>query len=920
MTTNRRTHGGLYILLSLLIPAILTLLAYIALGIEPFGSKSLVLSDAKGYYMPYLSYCKTIFSGEHGLFYSFSQDIGGGIAATIWPYLLNPFSWIVALFQYEMYPTAYMIGVILVTALYGFSMYMLLKDINGHKTENLLISTVYAMSGFAVCFNINTAFFFGGPLCLPLMLLGLRKIFRRESPLLYILSIAYPVILQIQMGFAVCMAAFLLFLFKLIVEEHKGEIKGLWVRFISSSVVGGLLGAVIWLPEILIIRQGRGTFSLEDFVFSSNAPLLQVGARFFTGANSVNQIAYGFPAVFCGILPLALVVLFFLNKNINKKRKIAYIVLLTVYTLGFYIKTFTSVFQGFTHANWFNYRFSFVFIFILLLIASEQLNRLEEISKKNVKTAGISIFLFALIVFFTPYEFVDGGKVVLDLALLGIMGAAFFFHKKAPERAPKRVLVLFLCLCTFFQLYLNDYFCNKAVFNVWNDSGQEYADKITENDALITAVKATDDGFYRIASENGLAGSIGNDGLFLSYNGVGFAGHTERSFVSLGLGRLGLELSSGCWNSYDEGIPAATDDLLGVKYILSERDLTQEKGYTRKVNLLGLSLYENPFTLPIGFVSSGGIIDTTIADGKNVFENLNNLWKGITGDDRNIFTEETDISYSNHNPTDIYHVTHDEVMESADIGSPASEDTTAAGQEYGNIDSSAEQVETVAATGDSRSDDNRYKSYIEFSFKAKQTGPIYLYDYGPFVEGSGTREDIMQYVGNFKEGEDVTGKLYLYYEVTEQILIETVKNLHICYADQKLLQNYCEMINAQNSSIIKETDTHLTGDAEIAEGQRLFFTIPYDNGWTLTVDGETIQLDKTTDLFMSADVGAGRHHYELTFRPEGFNAGVAISVAALLLMIALCILSAKRRKNEEAATIQGKDNAMTSEGGVIDEQ
>ncbi|MDO5343270.1 MAG: YfhO family protein, partial [Bacteroidia bacterium] len=383
-SNKQHSNAGTYILLSAMIPLLGTLFSFAALGIAPFGDRSLVLSDANGYYMPYLSYCKSIFQGNHDLFYSFSQDIGGGIAATIWPYLLNPFSWIISFFDYELYAVGYSIGVLLITALYGLFMYLLLADMKGHKIENLLISTCYAMSGFAVCFNINTAFFFGGPLCLPLMVLGLRKIFRNESPTLYIFSIAYPVVLQIQMGFAVCMAAVLFFLAKLFVEENIGNKKGLWIRFILSSISGGLIGAIIWIPEMLIIRQGRGSFSLEDFVFSSNAPLLQFGARLFTGANSVYQISNGYPAVFCGILPLALVILYFLNKNICTKKKIACASLLTVYIFGFGIRTFTSIFQGFTHANWFNYRFSFVFIFILLLAASEQFNRLDEISERDL--------------------------------------------------------------------------------------------------------------------------------------------------------------------------------------------------------------------------------------------------------------------------------------------------------------------------------------------------------------------------------------------------------------------------------------------------------------------------------------------------------------------------------------------------------
>lgn len=894
---ENRLAVRLYIF-SFLIPFLIILLNFFVLHIAPFGERSLSISDANGYYLPYLSYCKTIFQGKHNLIYSFSQGIGGGIVATIWPYLVNPFSWIFLFFQYEAYPIAYSLGVILITALYGLSMYLLLKDIHGHKEENLLISTCYAMSGFAVCFNINTAFFFGGPLCLPLMALGLRKVFRKESPALFIISIAYSIVLQIQMGFAICMAAVLFFVAKLYVENHKGEIKVLFIRFVVCALTGGLLGAVVWIPELFVIRQGRGVMSLEDFVFTSNAPLLQFGSRFFSGANSVNQIAAGFPAVFCGILPLALVILYFLNKNVNRKRRTVYAVLLTIYILGFYIKTFTSIFQGFTHANWFNYRFSFVFVFLLLLIASEQLQKLEEISKKDAKRCGSALLVFALLVFFLQYEFVDGGKVVMDLALLTIMGAAFFFHKRDPERAPRNVLVLFLCVCTFFQLYMNYYFCNQRVFNDWKDSGSRYSENIVKKEPLIRGIQTTDDGFYRIESEFQLDGSIGNDGLFLDYNGVGYAGHTERAFVSAAISKFGIDYYTSCWNFYSEGIPAATDTLLGIKYVLSERDLSEEKGYIRKADIMGLAIYENPYVLPIGILSDDEIMNVAILDEKNVFDNLNAVWAGLSGDKRKVFIEEEDVSYSNHNPTDVYTVTHEEVMKQVEV------DNTSASNDSRNELSSIEnsnEIESAIPQREVKTEDNRYKSYIEYSFTAKKTGPIYLYDSAPYVEWTGTLDDIMQYVGYYEQGDEVSGKLYIDYAVTEQVMIDTVKGLHICYADQELLNEYTSLIQERKCSIIKDSDNHLSGDVDIQEGQRLLFTIPYDEGWALIVDGAKADLEKTADLFMSAKLSSGRHHYELTFVPVGLNVGIWVSVVAALGMIALCIvIRIKKGKSDKS--------------------
>ena len=219
---------------------------------------------------------------------------------------------------------------------------------------------------------------------------------------------------------------------------------------------------------------------------------------------------------------------------------------------------------------------------------------------------------------------------------------------------------------------------------------------------------------------------------------------------------------------------------------------------------------------------------------------------------------------------------------------------------YGDMSSSSETAATVATTGENRNDENRYKPYVEFRFIAKQTGPIYLYDYASFIEGSGTLEDILQYVGYYREGDEVIGKLYLNYTVTEQVMIDTVKELHICYADCELLQEYAETVKARRCSLAKESDSHLSGDVEIQKGQRLLFTIPYDEGWKLNVDGILTPLTKTADLFMSADVQPGIHHYEMSFRPVGFSLGIVLSSVALLVLILQCTVKVKKDSEEKA--------------------
>ena len=898
---SKKRNTGWFYLFAFLIPVIVMLCSFAALKIYPFGNESLIRHDAHAYYLPFLSYSGSVLRGEHGLLYSFSQDIGGSIIATIWPYLANPFSWIFSLFQYENYHLAYSLGVLLFIGLDGLFMFLLYKDMYEAKPTGVILSTCYALCGFNVGFVVNTAFFGGGPLFLPLALLGLRKLLRGESPWIYAISIAWSIILQIQMGFAICMACALFYV--AYVFCHSGTLKRTWLRFGVTSVASGFLSAIVWIPEMVILGQGRGILSIEDFAFSSNFPITRIISRFFTGSHTVSQVWNGLPAVFCGILPIALMILFFMDRKTDRRRKLVYSVLLGVYMLGFYIWCFTSIFQGMTHANWFNYRFSFVFILIVLLTAADELERLDRITLKQVYRCGLGILLAALFIFSWDYEFVDGSKMLLDLLLLAVMGGGLWFYKQYPEKAPKSILILLLALCTFFQLYLNCYFSMNNILKVWKFNEADYQESILAKEPLIKGIMGKDESFYRIESEKLVEGSIGNDGLLLGYNGVGYAGHTEVGWVTVALGRLGIDLQHATWVCYNPGAPAAMDSLLGIKYMVSDRDLNKEKGYQSKVSLFGQTLYENPYVLPIAILSNDAIASVSMTDELNALDNLNHIWSGITGEDSKLFTEETEITFSNHNPTDRIDIRYDEVDRSEHMDSvrPAVDNTDSLTSAALEKDAAAEVLTSEVGETITEEDPNRYSAYIEYRFEAKKTGPIYLYDTSPIEEGIGSSDDVMQYVGLFKEGDMVVGKIYLPYNIDEKVMLATLRGLHICYADMETLSIYSEKLKAELLTIQKNSDSHLSGEVTAMGDQRLLFTIPYDEGWMLFVDGKEVPLEKTASLFMSARLDPGTHHYELNFWPKGLTKGVMISGGALATLIILSIiLITKKKKNKLA--------------------
>ena len=889
---------------SFLLPLLIQCAAFAALRITPFGDKTLVYGDSNAFYINYIAYLSRVLKGEHGFLYSFNSVMGSGISG-MYSYLCAPYMLLFLAADWEYLPQAFSASVMLMASLSGLTMYLLVSDVRGHRLGNLVFSTCYALMGFSVVNNYNIVFS-AGVAAFPLVILGLRKLLREESPLLYILSIAYSVASGVQTGFVNCTASLLIFLTLLWADPRftAGSRKRAVLRFLLCSVTGGLLSCALWLPGFLVGLGGRAQqTTLENYVFTDNGPLLQIFSRLFSGASSVSQLINGLPAIFCGILTLALVILFFMDGEKPSRKKIAALALLGVYLLSFYIRTLTTVFQGFITANWFNYRHSYVFSFLLLLLAAEEADAMDRIPRRNVLRCGWILCLAALLVFSQSYEFISGGLVVMDFILLAVMGGFFWFYRTKPERADRRSFTLILLICTCFQLFANYYFSAKQILDAegWGQSIQEFSDDIFRIQPPVYGLTTAKDGFYRI--ENEQPHTI-NDGMLFDYPSAG--GVTNTALVYNNAQKLGLSLTGAAWVRYGEGTPQAMDSLLGIRYLLSKNDLTEEKGYDRLLQVLDTGIYENPYALPIAILSDEAISQVSLEEQTDVFAIQNQIWKAMTGGTEDLFTEETQVSFTFHNPADPIVMTKEEADAALSPEEPdekqSGEEKSGTGSNAGGDGSPTEGSGLSEASADSEQRAKEYSPYIEFTFTASQDGPVYFYDYASNIEGYGSSEDLLQYVGTYQPGDTVTGRIYLPYTINKAVFVETLKELHICTANIDALAAYSALLRGRDAVLQKDSDSVLSGSVTAEEGQRLLLTVPYDEGWTFYLDGSPAALDQTAGLFMSVKLPAGQHTFEMRFWPEGLTKGIIISLAALLALIAIMIVHLSKR-TKKAGTL-----------------
>ena len=84
-------------------------------------------------------------------------------------------------------------------------------------------------------------------------------------------------------------------------------------------------------------------------------------------------------------------------------------------------------------------------------------------------------------------------------------------------------------------------------------------------------------------------------------------------------------------------------------------------------------------------------------------------------------------------------------------------------------------------------------------------------------------------------------------------------------------------------------------EADLESDNLVFFSVPYDEGFTATVDGAKTEIEKVDGGLMAVFVPAGRHRIEFTYYPKGLRECKFVSAAAAFLLAAVFLLKKLRK-------------------------
>ena len=602
----RKTYG--YLALCMLLPALIMYLIYFSRGIHPFGDGAVLVLDLTGQYVWFFEALRNAVWGDASMLYSFARALGGEFMGIYAYYIASPLSYIVCLFpadrMLEALLTLFLLKVAICGGTFGYYMHRTLKE--KKPLAVITLSVFYALSAYAVVQQHNTMWI-DALMWLPLITLGIEQLIKHGKYKMYVIFLALTVWSNFYIGYMVCIyCAIYFFLYYVVHSENYKQnplrerfhfAKSL-VRIALYSILALGIAAVVLLGAYYSLNFGKTTFSVTKWEFLTNFDLLDLFYKFLPGSYDTVR-PEGLPFVYCGLLTLLLIPTYFLSKKYTVREKIVSGVFVIIFVIIATLNITDLVMHGFQAPNWLNYRYSFMLCFYLCVLACKALADFERASLRTMMSTGLIIGLLCVILQkYSDDQYVNPGDyttIWFTLLLIFVyLSVLAILRTTAKKRLAAAVLVAVVSvealLSGMIHLGELDADVGYSRYSYYNN----FLDKMRP---ITESVRMSDTSFYRM--EKTLFRST-NDNMALEMRGLSGSTSTLNKETIQFLNKMGYS-SKSHWSKYLGGTPV-NDSLLGIKYIISDKDIYNNYYNVYKTDEEhGLTAYQNPYALSIAY-------------------------------------------------------------------------------------------------------------------------------------------------------------------------------------------------------------------------------------------------------------------------------------------------------------------------------
>jgi uncharacterized membrane protein YfhO len=854
-----------FTVMSFFIPFFLLASCFAIQQVHPFGDKMILTVDAYHQYAPFVVELRNkILSGD-SLFYSWNIGLGTNFWAVFANYAASPLNLISLLFPTKLIPDAIALIACLRAGLAGLFMSFLLRDLDKGRKDLFLcaFATLYAMCGWVLSYFWNIMWM-DAVVLLPLVVLGMRKMFRDGKPLLYCISLFFCLWSNFFTGYFICLFMLLYAPVCYITAVEKKTLKNLFSsvgRFSLYSLIGGGMAGLLLYPTYVALKHASATGDAFPKDYELTNHMFDFFSRFFIGSQPI--IREGMANVFSGVLVLIFLPLFFLCPKIKLKEKIGYGALILIMYFSFSSRILDFIWHGFHFPNQIPYRQAFLMSFLLVIVAYKVLRNL-----KSFTVSDITISVMLILAYMVIYEkFGEGSEKFLSIAVTaffvivyGVLLRSILLHNKGSLKLRNILFGVIIVEMIVASQWTVGLVSMKEGFTGWNFYGMK------ESQVRSFLEEKEDDPevgpFFRAEI---YPAHVCNLPALYDMKGISVFSSTARESYIKFMKTLGLH-NNGINSTRNNGLTEVTASLFGIRYLV---DLETESKIPTTFDVSdevvdGLRILENEDALSLGYMVSPDILNFEVAQKSNPFITTNDYLKALGVEA--VYEARTLIPGVMENAE----FTGGNAMTGFNFSAETSSD------EKTKI---AFSIEPVAdGTQLYLFESSRDELYIKVMFEEPDT---------TVASSSSQYTRVGQIVDLGQYGE----KTWKSAELSWSDLKSSTVNL-LCYSvNEEAFNNMISTLSESPLEVTSYDSTTVKGTVNAKEAGVLLLSIPYEEGWTAYVDGQKAEIHNIAGAFCGLSLASGNHEISMIYKPDGVDTGLLISIASFGLL--LLIISGK---------------------------
>ena len=813
--------------------------------------------------------------------------------------ITDPFNVLAALFPAGYMELGYSVAVILRMYCSGLAFLLLLREVKLSSLKCTFGALAFVFSTWCMALAMNQGHFLLNTILFPLLVLGVEKIYRDRSPVLFMVIIALYMIRSSYCAYMAAIGIIIYIIVRYFAFNDKFRLKEFAPK-IGAFMLYGIVGIGVSVFIFLTAAASYSNASMESGsdtwdLFCSVSEYLKDGCRLVSEGEFSSYSTIGIPILLLIILPVAVTKI---------SRKSTNTIMSIIFGVMLLMPIFSTMFNGFGYPT---NRWYFMPVMFMIWTGVEHFD-VEELkrTKNLIIMAAAWVVLFAWTFGLDMMDAIDiehRAKWFLFFNLAGGAGLIlllFLSGFKGETRRWETVIAVLSCvlIAAIWNVAeydnLNHFVSSGNINKQLSESTQRVGNQID------------DDGFYRVDQVDGLNlhksihfpvnenywwqtrglyiydSRIPSSQLYLNKLVGNNYGYNKRVYVLSNDNRMGL------------------DFLFGVKYFLGDDAVNDRTGsdeyagygFSYKEQIDGVNIFENKYDSGIGFAYDRYMSQSEFEKLSRLEREQALLQAAVVPD-----SEMADITAGTEVKAEDLRFDIDKVAFDVTEQEGVSVDLDAGEITVEDVD---DAHFTIGVNG--VSDSQLMISFDNLILGEGETSEDFkLYCENEQNSQKAINETTSQSIPNIRDY-DLNMGYYKQYDGEIEISLSrpgtyTFDDFRVSAMKTSNYDKFASERLKNKFEVQSFNDKIVRGVATLEDDGIMFFSIPKFGNWSVYIDGQ--KADRINNLnitFMGAQVEKGTHEITLKYNFSRLIIGIVISLAALAALIVIGLLHRRKKK------------------------